>query len=119
MEENLERYYRHRNYGMEYYYRDFYDPNHWSIQAVNGSRCSCYAKFLYPKELVRQHYPNADKTLRFNDLLVLRQGVKLVCGKEKQFVWVAHTLESGEVIELHAHLKWIVFVNEDDQNNND
>lgn len=75
---------------------------------VAGGKCSCLAKFLHPKELVSQHYPNADKTFRLEDLNVVYQGVKNVQGKKSKIVWVEHILPSGESIELHANLKWIV-----------
>ena len=97
----------------DFYYRDFYNPDSWTIENVRGARCACYAKFLHPKDLVREHYPDAAKSLRFEELVVLRQGVKVVRGKESQFVWVEHQLPSGETIELHANLKWIVFRKEE------
>ena len=91
------------------YYRDFYDPNHWTISNVEGTRCTCLAKFLLPKAIIDEHYPNAPKKLRLNNLIVVRQAVKVVRGKECQFVWVQHQLPSGEPVLLHANLKWIVF----------
>lgn len=78
-----------------------------------GGKCSCLAKFLHPKALVNQHYPNADKTLRLENLAVLREGRKMIRGKNSKFVWVEHILASGEIIELHANLKWIVLVDGD------
>lgn len=75
---------------------------------IAGGKCSCLARFLHPKAIINQHYPNADKTLRLQDLAVLRQGSKMIRGKNSKFVWVEHILPSGENIELHANIKWII-----------
>ena len=90
-------------------YPQFLNPLPWEEEYIVGYRCSCLVKYIHPKEVIQQHYSNADKNIRLHNLTVVRQGAKLLRGKESVFVWVHHTTQSGEVVELHANLKYIKF----------
>jgi hypothetical protein len=74
---------------------------------------SCFIKYLHPRKIIGDFFPNADKSQCLENLLVCRQETKNIRGKEATvIVMVSHSVQrNDELIELHSvpkHLKIII-----------
>ena len=63
-----------------------------------GAKVSILFKYLHPKRLVQEHYPNAPANQRLEEFEVLRVGKKVINKIEREVVMVSHNVFNHNVL---------------------